>query len=115
MSETRVLDTFGYAATWEEAAPYLRQRIFGAIVALAAPVVKEFYSDLYWAKEYVDTAINGTGSYLIMVRTSGVECGGAALASRDVGALGGILYRLTIAEERGRWTISATEEWRSEK
>lgn len=103
---------------WESVKPSLIQRVFGHMVRLAAPVVTEYHSDLYWdavnLEAILDNGMNQTEtatSFLYAVRTSGTNFGESALCSAEIGSPGLILYTITVEiDDRRCWWIEITDE-----
>lgn len=88
----------------------LLPRIFGHMVQLATPVVKEFHGDLFHDAEWLRKNIDGPCSFEFLVRTSGTNVGESARIMVNIGAPGAILYRLTVAMEERRQSWSLTIE-----
>lgn len=70
---TEQLIDFGSAETWTEAKPYMMQRIFGALVKLAAPVVMEYHGDLFHDASFIRDEITGPCTFYFAVRASGTH------------------------------------------
>lgn len=83
----------------------IRMRVFGHMVALAAPVVKEFHGDLLLDAEWAQD-ITGEFSTLYTVRHSGTNLGvltaPIALALNPSNAF---MYGLSLIEEKGEWSL----------
>lgn len=95
-------------------------RTFGHLVRLAAPVVKEYHSDLYWDAVNLGAnldlglnAVETATSLYFVVRHSGTWFGEQAIlaATSNLGDKTLRLYHLDIGcDERQAWTITITDE-----
>ena len=90
------------------------QRLFGELVKLARPVVREFESDLYidalWVREHVLDEHSAPLEFWYTVRHSGTHIGQGEAGLRSV--LGvftdSIAYRLRLSDNDGRWDLAIT-------
>lgn len=98
---------WGYSDTFD--ADNLHQRIFGFLVQMAAPVVKEYHGDLFHDAEWVRANVTGpneAGSFLFCVRHSGTNIGPFAKFMYESLAYDAALYALTLTEEGGTWFLT---------
>lgn len=86
---------------------YLHQRIFGTLVQLAAPVVKEFHGDLFHDASWIKDHVDGPGTFYFVVRHSGTHVGSSAfyigIAARQ--SRESTMYRCSLTVVDGKWTF----------
>jgi hypothetical protein len=90
-------------------------RVFGHLVVLAGPVVKEFHGDLFWDADslrmilsaaFADNPDRTEASFLYCVRHSGTHIGPVGKIMFESHHYDAVLYNLTVStDERGRWTL----------
>lgn len=100
----------GQWGTFEELKNSILPRIFGHMVVLASPVVKEYHGDLFHDAEWLRENVNGPMVVDYLVRTSGTNLGVSAQTMRAIGAPGGVYYTLRLQSEDNRvWTLEIEE------
>lgn len=100
----------GQWGTFSELRGSILPRIFGHMVTLASPVVKEYHSDLYHDARWLDENVDGPMIVDYLVRTSGTNLGVSAQSMRSIGAPGGVYYTLTLHSADNRvWTLDILE------
>lgn len=113
--EESVVHIIGQWGTFGELSKSIKCRVFGHMVRLAAPVVKEYHSDLFWDAQWVESHVNGPLAFDYVVRTSGTHLGRNARGAMGSYAPGGILYGLDLYSVDNRvWNLRVTEVGRSE-
>lgn len=104
ITESETIDLWGWGKEYDS--DVLPQRIFGHLVRLAAPVVKEYHGDLYHDAMWVKETISGPTEFLFLVRHSGTHIGPSAQLMFDSLSTNAVLYRVSLSvDERGRWTL----------
>lgn len=85
----------------------LHQRIFGHLVVLATPVVKEYHSDLFHDALWIKETVTGPTSFLFLVRHSGTHLGRSAALMFESVHYDAVLYNIDLSvDERKRWTLT---------
>lgn len=83
----------------------IKMRLFGHMVALAAPVVKEYHGDLLIDAEWV-RSLEGEVSTLYTVRHSGTNLGMlSAPLSLALNPTNATMYGLSLIDEGGQWYL----------
>ncbi len=104
ITTSETIDLWGWGHEYDS--DVMDQRIFGHLVRLAAPVVKEYHGDLFHDALWVRDNINGPTEFLFCVRHSGTNLGPNAQLMFDGLSHDAVLYRLSLSvDERGRWTL----------
>lgn len=103
---TTTIDLVGWG-TFDDLSDSIPQRVFGELVKLAQPVLREFHSDLFWDAKAV-TEIAGPTSFDYLVRPSGTTMGLFARDMFDVSGAGAVLYHVVLREEDRRWVLDVT-------
>ena len=94
---------WGYSSTFDATA--LHQRIFGFLVQMAAPVVKEYHGDLFLDAEWLRDTVSGPCTFLYCVRYSGTNLGLLAPVTYESLTYDAVLYRVTLTEKSGVWSL----------
>jgi len=102
--------------TFEDLQLSIRARLFGELVKRATPVVKEYESDLFHDANWLTQHVNGPCTFDWLVRDSGTNISltdapsgaNAAVIGVQIGAPGGVFYRVELVEERGQWSAIFT-------
>lgn len=101
---------------WSQIGEYVLPRLFGHLVALATPVVKEYHGDLFRDAEWLRATVTGPIEMDYVVRHHGTHLGevGAAWnmarSYMDSPAMHGKtdrFYRLSLTvDDRGEWSLT---------
>lgn len=95
---------WGWSETFDATA--LHQRIFGYLVQLATPVVKEYHGDLFHDAMWLRENLTGPGAFLYCVRHSGTHIGPNAHLMIEGLAYDAVLYNIEVFVERGgEWSL----------
>ena len=96
----------------------IRARLFGHLVVLATPVVKEYHSDLFHDAQWLRDNVVGETEFHFVVRDSGTGVGPTARFQKD--SPGAVMYRLSLTCDRrytsghpdhdpsGEWSLTIT-------
>ena len=101
--------------TFEELHLSIRALLFGEMVRRATPVITEYHSDLFHDAHWITNHVNGPVTFDWLVRTSGTNISltgaetNAAVIGVQIGAPGGVFYRIQIIENRGLWSADFTQ------
>ena len=96
---------WGWSKAFDAAA--LHQRIFGFLVQMAAPVVKEYHGDLFHDARWLTNNVTGPGSFLFCVRHSGTNIGHSARLMYESVAYDAVLYNIDVSIEKGgEWFLT---------
>jgi hypothetical protein len=79
--------------------------LFGQMVKRAIPVVQEYHSDLYHDAFWLEQNVTGETEFDFLVRTSGTNIGNSARIGVEIGAPGGVFYRVKVYILRDRWGL----------
>lgn len=100
----------GQWGTFEELKGSILPRMFGHMVVLATPVVREYHGDLYHDATWLRENVTGPLEFSYMVRTSGTNLGASADSMLSIGAPGAVFYTLRLHSEDNRvWWLSVTQ------
>lgn len=99
---------------WEGVATPVRAALFGHLVERAKPVVREFLSDLFHDAHWITTHVQGPTEFEWLARASGTNIGlpddpmNSARVGVQIGAPGGVFYRVQVTEAGGEWWATFT-------
>jgi len=103
--------------TFEDLHLSIRALLFGHMVKRAIPVVHEYHSDLFHDANWITEHVNGPCTFDWLARESGTNISltdapsgaNAAVIGVQIGAPGGVFYRIELVEERGMWSAIFTQ------
>lgn len=107
-STTETIRLVGWG-TFAELKDSIRPRLFGEMVKRAIPVVKEYHSDLFHDVHWLEENVTGETTFDFLVRTSGTNLGESARIMQEIGAPGGVMYRVTLRCVGREWMVDFTE------
>lgn len=84
----------------------IRMRVYGHMIVLATPVVKEYHGDLLLDARWIETNLTGPRSFLYTVRHSGTNLGSlAAPLALAINPNNAIMYGLSLYTEDREWYL----------
>lgn len=95
--------------SFEDLASSIKPRVFGHMVQLAIPVVKEYHSDLFHDATWLNENLTADLTFDYVVRTSGTNLGETTQYS--AGSPGAVHYRLTLRADTSFPAPSANADW----
>lgn len=99
----------GFSDNFPDVAESARAVLFGAMIKRAAPVMKEYHSDLYHDANWLRENLNGPMTFDWLVRYSGTNLQEGARISVKIGAgEGATFYRVRVFHEKGVWFAEFT-------
>jgi len=91
--------------TFEELSNSILHGVFGEMVKRATPVIKFYHGDLFTDAEWLRRNVTGPTSFEFCVRTSGTGIGESAPITADLNEGNAFLYRVTLTEKEGAWSV----------